>query len=138
MTQVEQPSADCERWAELSDRRLVGDALSADDETFLAGHARECPFCSAEAHLYDDLESEKDELSQDIAQSLVDHALDARLAPESKKLPLRNRGQEASASNRGQEASASKPRTRSFPSRAIRIMHWFPWMKRADETGQRT
>lgn len=71
---------DCERWAEISDRRLVDDEVSEADATFARDHAASCPFCGAEANLYDELEDAP--LPEADANSIVEAAL-------AKKMPLK-------------------------------------------------
>ena len=45
-------SADCERWAALSDQAAVGQHLSGRDQAWLVQHARACSDCGREAALY--------------------------------------------------------------------------------------
>jgi hypothetical protein len=71
---------DCERWAEISDRQLVDEDVSDDEATFARDHAASCPFCGAEANLYDQLEEAP--LAEADANAIVEAAL-------AKKMPLK-------------------------------------------------
>ncbi len=42
----------CERWAELSDRAALGEALSTEETRFAHEHARKCVTCATEAEVY--------------------------------------------------------------------------------------
>ena len=78
----------CERWAELSDRKMLDESLAEDDARFYEEHAKSCPVCSAEAGAWASLADLPDEpsLPDDQAEALVERVL---AATEAKKLPLR-------------------------------------------------
>ncbi len=84
----------CERWAELSDRAALGEALSADETRFAHEHARKCGACAAEAEVYGIL-----------AGSLTQDGLDER--------PVHSRDQNAFASRAADRASARATTTRT-------------------------
>lgn len=87
-------AADCERWAELSDKRLVDETLSDEDTRFLESHLESCELCAAEARALASLGELPDEpsLPEEQAEALIERVLDATLA---KKLPLREEPAEA-------------------------------------------
>jgi hypothetical protein len=71
----------CERWAEIQDKRLVDDPITDDEAKFAEDHAAECPFCGAESRIYDGMD--EDDLSPASADSIVEEVL-------AKKLPLKS------------------------------------------------
>jgi ferric-dicitrate binding protein FerR (iron transport regulator) len=83
--------AACERWADVNDRRLVGDEVSEDDARFAEEHAKRCPFCGAEARAWGDLREvdAAPSLSKSAADALVARALEG-FETEAKKMPLRS------------------------------------------------
>ncbi len=85
---------DCERWAELSDRKLLDEALSDEDARFFDEHLGSCELCRSEAEAWAGLAELPDEpsLPEDEAAALVDRVLaatEAKKLPLDKKLPLR-------------------------------------------------
>ena len=82
---------DCERWAELADRRLLDEPLSDEEAQFFAQHPESCDACRAEAQAWQDLAEAEQEasLGEPDAQALIERALEAVAPPSEKKLPLR-------------------------------------------------
>lgn len=86
--------SDCERWAELSDKKMLDEALSEDEARFLREHAEVCASCAAEAAAWASLAELPDEpsLAKEEADALVERVLgatEAKQLPPEKKLPLR-------------------------------------------------
>lgn len=79
---------DCERWAEIADRRLLEEPVAEDDERFYTEHLESCDACRAEAEAWCDLAAEEREesLAKPSSSALVERALEAT---EAKKMPLR-------------------------------------------------
>ncbi len=70
-------TAACDRWAEIADRRLVGEPVSEEDERFAEQHAAECELCRAEADIWHEVD---EPLAADHAEELVKRALDGARA----------------------------------------------------------
>ena len=93
----------CQRWGELSDRKLIDEQLSDEDAAFLDSHRKSCPLCRAEAEAWSSLGAlpEEPSLAGDAADALVTRALALAAAArdadetEAKKLPLRQDDAEA-------------------------------------------
>ncbi|MFO0572150.1 MAG: FecR family protein [Polyangiaceae bacterium] len=88
--------SDCDRWAEIADRRMLGEALSDEEQSFAETHAESCALCRAESSAWAVIaESDgADALGDEDAEALVERALAEsreRIATETeaKKLPLR-------------------------------------------------
>ncbi|MBI3205787.1 MAG: FecR domain-containing protein [Myxococcales bacterium] len=118
-------SEDCERWAELADRRMLEEPVSADEAQFLAEHAESCAACRAEAKAWDDFADSEQQirLEEPDAHALVARALEAVAQPSAKKLPLAPAGAAehpgASGASEVRGTNAEAPIAKKLPLRDL-------------------
>ena len=127
-------SSDCDRWAELADRRLLGESLSEEEKHFAENHAEGCALCRAESSAWAVIAENEgaDALGDEDAEALVERALSASHrggaeAAEAKKLPLR--AAEVEAKKLPLRAAEAEPRP--MPSYAPSAGHGVASLDRA-------
>lgn len=72
----------CERWADIADRRLLGEELSDDDASFADRHLESCELCGAEARVWDEIEAAEHPLESEKADALVERTLQRVKPPD--------------------------------------------------------